>query len=556
MITLRSNIFFLGPPGTGKTYECLEQVKREITEKDTKPINIAYLSFTRIAAGEAFKRINDDFENRYEEKEFDNFRTLHSMCLRNLPDLKDSVMGESDYKEFGKIVPVNWQTKNLSWKVKIDYSKGKLTTDNLYLKQIQLANNRMISLQEQYDNLKAEEKAHIRINTLFSLEEQLKKFKKDRGLHDFDDMLLEFSKLPDNRIPSFDLLIVDEAQDCSKLQWKCIRKLEDRAKRTIVAGDDDQAIFVWAGSDVATFRSFYDNPKFENIQLQESQRVPALIHSLAEKIIKKDTARLPKLYEPKKECGAIFKRSDIKQCKGIIKQSVANDHRLLILCCIHEHLRAAEQVLKDLKIKYYYEDEGSSKTSLIKAIKLWNKWKEGEKLKGEQIKTLYGYLETGTGVEWGFKKGKKAPQDLEEYTLQDCMKSYGLLVDGKWYEVFRKKVKESDLIYFKGLEDAGKAYDSPPLVRLSTINSIKGSEAYNVILYSDISGHEKTEQEKNELHRKMYVGVTRAIQNLVILHPRIKSKSYPLITLANREIELTEWRRRNEKNSIQHTSGG
>ena len=168
MITLHSNIFFLGPPGTGKTYECLEQVKREITEKDTKPINIAYLSFTRIAAGEAFKRINKHFKNRYEEKEFDNFRTLHSMCLRNLPDLKDSVMSESDYKEFGKIVPVNWQTKNLSWKVKIDYSKGKLTTDNLYLKQIQLANNRMISLQEQYDNLKAGEKAHIRITVSYT----------------------------------------------------------------------------------------------------------------------------------------------------------------------------------------------------------------------------------------------------------------------------------------------------------------------------------------------------------------------------------------------------
>ena len=136
------------------------------------------------------------------------------------------------------------------------------------------------------------------------------------------------------------------------------------------------------------------------------------------------------------------------------------------------------------------------------------------------------------------------------------MKSYGLLVNGKWYEVFRKKVKESDLIYFKGLEDAGKAYDAPPLVRLSTINSIKGSEAHNVILYSDISGLEKTNQEKNELHRKMYVGVTRAKQNLVILHPRIKSKSYNLIELADREIALTEWRRRNEKNSVQHTSGG
>ena len=117
-------------------------------------------------------------------------------------------------------------------------------------------------------------------------------------------------------------------------------------------------------------------------------------------------------------------------------------------------------MLKDLKIKYYYAEE-SSKTRLINAIKLWNRWKEGEKLRGEHIKTLYGYLETGTGVERGYKTGRKAPEDLEEYTLQDCMKSYGLLVNGEWHEVFRKNVKESDLIYFKGLEDEGKDYDTP-----------------------------------------------------------------------------------------------
>lgn len=526
MTTLHSNIFFLGPPGTGKTYRCLEQVASEIGVKNTKPINIAYLSFTRIAAGEAFKRINEKFDNFYEQKDFDNFRTLHSMCLRNLPDLKDSIMSSSDYKEFGSLVPVNYQTKKLSWKIEAD-SRGKLKTDNPYLAQIQLANNRMITLEEQYNNLKAEEKAYIRKDMLISLDIQFKKFKKDRGLYDFDDMLLLFSKLPDNLVPSFDLLIVDEAQDCSKLQWKCIRKLESRAKRTIVAGDDDQAIYVWAGSDVATFRSFYDNPKYKNIQLKESKRVPAMIHSLAEKIIQRDTDRLPKLYKPKKEKGGIFHSPGINHCRGIIQTSVNRGHSLLILCSIHRHLYDAEQVLKDLKIKYYYSEE-SSKTSLINAIKLWNRWKEGEKLRGEHIKTLYGYLETGTGVERGYKTGRKAPEDLEEYTLQDCMKSYGLLVNGEWHEVFRKNVKESDLIYFKGLEDEGKDYDTPPLVRLSTINSIKGAEAHNVILYPDISGNEKTKQEVNELHRKMYVGVTRAQQNLVILHPRKISLSYPL----------------------------
>ena len=51
-------------------------------------------------------------------------------------------------------------------------------------------------------------------------------------------------------IPTLDVMFVDEAQDLSPLQWAVVRKLAERAKRIYVAGDDDQAIYKWAGADV------------------------------------------------------------------------------------------------------------------------------------------------------------------------------------------------------------------------------------------------------------------------------------------------------------------
>ena len=54
--------------------------------------------------------------------------------------------------------------------------------------------------------------------------------------------------------PKFDVIFVDEAQDLSKIQWSIIEKLEkDNDMDIWVAGDDDQAIFGWAGAEVSSF---------------------------------------------------------------------------------------------------------------------------------------------------------------------------------------------------------------------------------------------------------------------------------------------------------------
>ena len=62
----------------------------------------------------------------------------------------------------------------------------------------------------------------------------LKKFKEARGLYDFTDMLEIF--VLRGSVPELDLLVVDEAQDLSQLQWRMVLKLAAKANRVIVAG--------------------------------------------------------------------------------------------------------------------------------------------------------------------------------------------------------------------------------------------------------------------------------------------------------------------------------
>ena len=65
-----------------------------------------------------------------------------------------------------------------------------------------------------------------------------------------------------HKIPEFDVVFIDEAQDLSPLQWKLYDVLKTKAKDIYLAGDDDQAIFAWAGADV---KRFIEEPAKEKV---------------------------------------------------------------------------------------------------------------------------------------------------------------------------------------------------------------------------------------------------------------------------------------------------
>ena len=84
---------------------------------------------------------------------------------------------------------------------------------------------------------------------------------------------------------SFEVLFIDEAQDLSLLQWDMVRCIWANAKKTYIAGDDDQAIYKWAGADVDHFIALKEEVNDIKI-LDQSYRIPGgPIHELSQKII-------------------------------------------------------------------------------------------------------------------------------------------------------------------------------------------------------------------------------------------------------------------------------
>ena len=94
-------------------------------------------------------------------------------------------------------------------------------------------------------------------------------------------MITEFIKA--DRSPRFDVVFIDEAQDLSLSQWDMARSIWDKTGDTFIAGDDDQAIFRWAGADVDSFIT----QTGRLMQLTQSYRIPQVVHDIASRIVNK-----------------------------------------------------------------------------------------------------------------------------------------------------------------------------------------------------------------------------------------------------------------------------
>ena len=491
----------LGPPGTGKTTTLLNLVEKYL--KKINPNRIGYFAFTRKAAHEARDRAIAKFN--LTEEDLPYFRTLHSLAFRRLGIQKQNVMEKRHYADLGNKLgfPVDYEENEQEM-------NGIFSTKSDYLRIIQLAKLRNISFEKQYD-LK-EHTQDVEFNKLKIIANELERYKKEYGLVDFNDMILNFIK--SNSSPNFDVVFIDEAQDLSLMQWKMVKTIWNRTTDNYIAGDDDQAIFKWAGADVDSFIAL--DGKF--IRLTQSHRVPAKIHELAMKIISKVNNRIPKLWKPKMKEGKLTIHSnfrDIDMSQG----------EWLVLTRTRSLLDELEDILYQKGYFYKNKFKKGYESDLYESITQWEKWRKGGTLDYQTISNIFSYISPRQ-----LEKEKIALMNKSDfYSLKDCQKKYGLLTEKVWYEAL-DEAPFRRVSYIRKMRQNGEKLNQDPRITLSTIHGAKGGQCQNVVLLTDLTRrtYEEYEKRPDEVNRLFYVGATRTKEHLHIVEPKDVYKSYQL----------------------------
>ena len=285
----------IGPPGTGKTTKLLSLVEDELS-KGTSSKDIGYFAFTNRATDEAKSRANTKFN--LENDALPYFRTLHSLAFQQLGMSRSQVFNDDQRKEFGTLMGLEITGKSAFEEGSFAFSKK----GDQILGIIEVARVRGINTRQQW----SQDNPDISWYEVERVERGLSEFKKVRGLYDFTDMLSLF--LSEEVAPSLQTIFIDEAQDLSYLQWQIVSQLGKLCKDMYIAGDDDQAIFRWAGADVSNFLKL----EGQLTVLDQSYRVPRHAHYLANSLIKRVARRRPKFWKPLPQEGRLLWHSSLE----------------------------------------------------------------------------------------------------------------------------------------------------------------------------------------------------------------------------------------------------
>ena len=488
-----------GPPGTGKTTRLISYAKT-FYKLGTPLDNIGYFAFTTKAANEAINRMLDAYP-KLQRKNLKYFRTLHSLAFNRLGMKKSEVMQDEHYEDIGR---------DLGIEVTV-YSNGQETTgfidsNSEYFNLINTARIKGISVEEEYNT--GMYSYELEKNLLYILRDELDNYKESFKLKDFTDMIEKFNVA--ELCPKYDIVFIDEAQDLSPVQWKMVDIIRENSKYVILAGDDDQAIYGWAGADV---KKFQDEPSKKDIILPQSHRVPRQVQILADKILDRipDERRIRKHWKAREEEGFVDHITSIEDAP-----LSAGDW--LILARTNDRLDKIKPILRDMGIYFQIKGRKSYKTSLFRSIVNYTRWSDKQdKLSLTEVKDIFDCIPSSNFA-------------VKEERLYD-LKEFGFSNTDRWFDVFT--VDPEECLYIREMLRHEEELSKDARIKLSTIHSAKGGEATNVLLILDNTktireAVDKSFEKADEENRVWYVGVTRTSQNLYIMTAKKEANGYDI----------------------------
>ena len=511
----KKTIKVYGPPGTGKTYTLVERVLKRYLRLGIHPNDIAFISFTNKAVDTARDRALNTF-NQYTTDDFSRFKTLHKYCRRYFDeevfDPKNCMLDFALQSKIIKTSDCRLEDDNFTYK---DWSLGvydkarNMLKDPIYIYK-----------KESYkkDNLDVFVR---KINTY-------EHYKKNSFI-DFTDMIERAIKEVD--FPALKLLILDEAQDFTPLQWSVIYKMSNNVNRIYLAGDDDQGIYKWNGANPAYFTTYFPGRK---VVLRKTRRFGKEIYHFSQIIRRGIVDSVKKDYEHEVKNSLVkrylnFNEIPIKELKGT----------WYILGRVHTTVNELKAQAKHLGL--YYADNKGNKSFDVKqwkAIKAWTTLTKDKEISRDQAENMYKFLRDLEGYDFRTAKFWQNIPDTQMCSFKYLQEWCGLSLDTDqqslpWWQILKRNFNPNQVTYFVLLlkQYGQKSLDDEPKIIIDTIHSVKGGEANNVILYSQTNWaaafSNKNLEEKSDEKRVYYTGATRAKDTLHLLSSAHKN-NYPI----------------------------
>jgi DNA helicase-2/ATP-dependent DNA helicase PcrA len=501
----RTTLF--GPPGSGKTTTLTKWAQQAAAKHGGE--NIMVCSLTKTAAIEIQSR------NTMVPKE--NVGTLHAHAYRSVTaefEGRYKVITDKDRDEFNSGKPVFKQLTKDRITEDSDGRFGDTLPGKVSLfraQQVPIARWPVVA-RNWYDEY---------VN-----------WKEANSLIDFTDMIDLACKYIDCPL---DYIILDEAQDCSSLEYALLEKWAGQCEGVVIAGDDDQAAYEWRGASVNAFLGFAEDQRV----LPRSYRLPLRIKEHADRWIHQIKNRKEKTYESTDETGHVSEM-ETRHPAHIVEEALSLPGTTMILATCAYMLNPVLQILQEEKRPYHNPyrvkgDYASTWNPLLRgdgttvtaadAVRAFMSPPWSFRLAHAWIKEMSSeHLSYGTKAELKRERSNDSLVPLEHISRWLGAENLASALQGDlqwWMRCVKDPKRRASLVFRHNLLTGMKSLNETPTLIVGTIHSVKGGQADNVILMPDLSlaGKEAFLGNPDPVIRQMYVGMTRAKERLILVRP-------------------------------------
>lgn len=554
----------IGPPGTGKTTWLTSQVRaiverfKSSTFEGNSPVLVS--SLTKTAAAEVAGR---DLPIPR-----DAIGTLHSHAFRSLGRPKIAI--GTNLASWNDQFP-DWAFSGVGRESSDDLDEinelgdGNSPGDD-YMSAYDLVRHRMTPRDRwAFRGMRI---GRVDGSLLSDFAEAFEEWKTSSETYDFTD-LISGALNTETPVPlGAKVVIVDEAQDLSKLEWELVNWWAGCAGALIAVGDPWQALYSWRGAHPELFDD-ERIPKDRVRVLSQSYRVPGTIVSTALEWMRgRSNVKTAVEYQPRKDKSGNVVPGSIKFESTItpsnldkmimrVEDFVSSGKTVMIEATCSYMLYSTIEKLRQRGIPFAnpwrlrrgdwnpISTRGTSVFARIAAFlsptetrRVWT-WKEI----GLFVATIgaKNVLRHGAKAELERRAKERGDEnatsiELAYYFLESSflevlrdMREHGATKDVVERAIgwIRSRLVEKNS---KSFDFAGKCFlkfgvsvmNTKPSVYVGTIHSFKGAEADVVFMFTELSGSSRESwnsgsvEAKNAIARTFYVGMTRAREELVV----------------------------------------